>query len=412
MHAVLNRINYSRKQSTGSPGFTIVELLIVIVVIGILVLIGIISYNGLQNKAIDKGVVSDLDGISSALTNYQVTHNGQLDSTVAWYSPSGANTAIAYTPTSGDTIDVVVNTTDYCIRGFNPLSASYKTLATAATKESTPGACATLPPSLAATSGMGCPSGFIIVPGSGLYGTSNFCVMKYDAKNVGGIATSQASGAPWVSINQTDATTAGAAACTGCHLITEAEWLTIAQNVLNVASNWSGGSVGTGYIYSGHNDGTQSGGLPADTNDANGYSGETNQGGNQRRTLTLSNGQVIWDFAGNVWQWTQGTLPNNQQPGLSSDSVVGPKEWNNSSLILGGLPSSDLPSYGTPAASAWTSAQGIGLLYSNKNATGTTTEGFLRGGSWGSSTYAGIYYLAPGNPQNSTDISMGFRVSK
>ena len=33
-----------------------------------------------------------------------------------------------------------------------------------------------------------------------------------------------------------------------------AEWMTLAANVLSVPSNWSGGSVGSGYIYSGHND--------------------------------------------------------------------------------------------------------------------------------------------------------------
>ena len=56
--------------------------------------------------------------------------------------------------------------------------------------------------------------------------------MKYEAKNVSGVATSQASGTPWVAISQTSAITTAAAACTGCHLITEGEWLTIAQNVL------------------------------------------------------------------------------------------------------------------------------------------------------------------------------------
>lgn len=89
-----------------------------------------------------------------------------------------------------------------------------------------------------------CPSGFIIVPGSITYGTSDFCVMKFEAKNVGGVATSQASGVPWNSISQASAVSTSAAACTGCHLITEAEWMTIAQNVLSVSSNWGEGSVG------------------------------------------------------------------------------------------------------------------------------------------------------------------------
>lgn len=121
--------------------------------------------------------------------------------------------------------------------------------------------------------------------------------MKYEAKQVGAtnVPISQAAGTPWVNISQTDAiaNSPNVAGCTGCHLITEAEWLTIAQNVLSVASNWSGGVVGSGYIYSGHNDGAPNAALAADTNDANGYYGETNIVGNQRRTLTLTNGAVI-----------------------------------------------------------------------------------------------------------------------
>jgi len=51
-----------------------------------------------------------------------------------------------------------------------------------------------------------CPAGFISVPGNKRYGTEGgFCVMKYEAKYVGGVATSQTSGTPWVSITQTDA---------------------------------------------------------------------------------------------------------------------------------------------------------------------------------------------------------------
>jgi prepilin-type N-terminal cleavage/methylation domain-containing protein len=43
-----------------TSGFTIVELLIVIVVIGILAAITIVAYNGIQNRAHDTAIASDL----------------------------------------------------------------------------------------------------------------------------------------------------------------------------------------------------------------------------------------------------------------------------------------------------------------------------------------------------------------
>jgi len=53
-------------------GFTIVELLIVIVVIGILAAIVIVAYNGIQNRANDSRRVSDLEAISKALEEQYV----------------------------------------------------------------------------------------------------------------------------------------------------------------------------------------------------------------------------------------------------------------------------------------------------------------------------------------------------
>lgn len=48
----------------GTRGFTIVELLIVVVVIAILATITIVSYNGIQNRAHDSAVKSDLSAFA------------------------------------------------------------------------------------------------------------------------------------------------------------------------------------------------------------------------------------------------------------------------------------------------------------------------------------------------------------
>jgi len=59
-----------------SRGFTIVELLIVIVVIAILAAISIVAYNGIQNRANDTAVQSDLSAIAKKLEIYKIDNGG------------------------------------------------------------------------------------------------------------------------------------------------------------------------------------------------------------------------------------------------------------------------------------------------------------------------------------------------
>ncbi len=56
-------------------GFTIVELLVVIVVIGILAAITIVSYIGITQKAIEVSLQSDLDNVSKQLKLFQIDNS-------------------------------------------------------------------------------------------------------------------------------------------------------------------------------------------------------------------------------------------------------------------------------------------------------------------------------------------------
>jgi len=116
-----------------NAGFTIVELLIVVVVIGILVGITSMAYNGIQKNAIDKSLISDIDGVEGEVTRYSVNNGGVMGPSVNWYSPGAANPNVQFSATNGNIIDVVADSAGYCIRVYNP-RATNKDLASALTR--------------------------------------------------------------------------------------------------------------------------------------------------------------------------------------------------------------------------------------------------------------------------------------
>jgi hypothetical protein len=173
-----------------------------------------------------------------------------------------------------------------------------------------------------------CPNGYIPVVGNPVLSVSDFCVMKWEAKcattiagtticspstgapSASKIAVSVASGTPWNNITATDSLSA----CRNLNtingvtdkydIISNAEWMTIARSIEATASNWVGG-VNTGYISRGHTDNS-----PGSACDGTVVNVQTNcttlstTTPNQKRTHTLENGEVIWDIAGNVMEWT------------------------------------------------------------------------------------------------------------
>lgn len=416
-------------------GFTIIEMVIVIVIIGILTVISVVSYNGIQAKARDTTVLADMDDIDEVQTQYGIK-NSSLGK--AYYSGNVADADIDFSPNEGNVIDVVYNGKDYCIRGYNP-SGTKNSIYNAFKKGSSGDTCEKLGPSIVSQGG--CPAGFITVPGSVTYGTIDFCVMKYEAKNVGGKATSQAALLPWASISQTDAIAKSKEVCTGCHLITDAEWLTIAKDVVQVPSNWDHNVISEGYMYNGNNDNggfdgniTMTGPFEASTDDLLGYINTGNSaleitrgpnwtyGKSQRRTYTLSNGQVIWDFAGNCWEWTSGKVTGGEPGGAVGDlgdnrpgyPGFGFRYWSDirSTGIQGSISPQPSPlDSGVIGINNWDlKGTGIGTVYSSS--IDTVERGVIRGNYWDDGSDAGVFGLWLGDKPNAVMNSTGFRVAR
>ncbi len=129
-------------------GFTIVELLIVITVIGILVAIVVVVYNGVTRQANTAGLTLDVQAMDKAQKRYQALNSDALP--ITYDSSGNPNTTLAFAVNKGNSIIVTVNPdASYCIYGYNPKS-SYPTLQTALIRPSGRTTCAPLsgtPPS-------------------------------------------------------------------------------------------------------------------------------------------------------------------------------------------------------------------------------------------------------------------------
>lgn len=334
-----------------------------------------------------------------------------------------------------------------------------------------------------------CPDGFVLVPGSKLYNTKDFCVMKYDAKcadtskpsiglapqpgNIcsglsvtGGYAgvyknngagcgcmatnnkevVSTKSGFPITYIAMSDNTTNNAKIyCEnrGWHLITNSEWMTIARNVERISKNWCDkngtncgnppGSKGK-ILANGYNDAqndprASAGGVGAliAGDDSQPCFGTTTDGSNtcggkssQKRTLTLSNGNILWDFAGNVWQWVDMQVKRKDEPESATFGILDSGWVIRSDFAPGSLPSvlinNGQGSLGydafRPSNPSWNASNGVGRIfhYSDPTDTNATLYAFIRGGNWRHFDDDGAFTVHMSPPANAENIDdVGFR---
>lgn len=284
------------------------------------------------------------------------------------------------------------------------------------------------------------PDGWIRVPGNSILGTSDFWVMQYEAKYdtdgngvgndaatctfsqasdtwdwgragidcpttwTGNSVVSSAEGSVIANITPDEADSACEAG--GSHVITNAEWMTIARNIEQQPQNWTGGSVGSGCIFMGQS-----------SNYICGYSEEGSKVGkgvnrDPKVKLRLSNSLEIWDFAGNASE--------RVKKDISTNAVYGGPKVNDDNRWLSNINFTSLTSYGQlgydgvrPSDPSWDDTKGVGKM--GMFFDGSTGGGMCmyRGGASVGET-AGVYSMNLGYPCSSPvmDSHVGFRCVK
>ena len=178
--------------------------------------------------------------------------------------------------------------------------------------------------------------------------------------------------------------------------MTNWEWMAIARDIEQVPENWTGGAVGSGILKRGN----------VGTTDAGSYNGADPETGilNSKAILKLSNGEEIYHFSGNVWEWVDAQIPTQADmkptgrywPGEIKDVT----DWGN------GLAYSEVG----PKDNTLTMSNGVGGIY--YDTTYTSNRAFLRGGNWINGASAGVFALHLISSPTSLSADIGFRCAR
>ncbi|WP_309616945.1 prepilin-type N-terminal cleavage/methylation domain-containing protein [Salinibacterium sp.] len=103
-----------RARRAGQGGFTLIELVVVIVILGVLAAVAVPFFLGQRDAALKATVTSDLVNAAITVESFGAAHSGNFSSFPV------ASTSNGIRGSGGNVITVTLSTNSYTIRGTNP----------------------------------------------------------------------------------------------------------------------------------------------------------------------------------------------------------------------------------------------------------------------------------------------------